>query len=480
MRFHAGWAAALVVFGLAAGKNRSAEPVGFQPERRVHESTRLDWEFAAGAGARLPASYDPRKLRYQLFVPDDYKAKSAWPLVVFVSPGDAPLGWKTWQKPCEQAGWLYCAAIGAGNDCPQAQRIRSVCDMLDDVRRHYRIDPDRTYLAGHGGGAALAFRLAAALPEFFGGVILMSGDGELPGSDHLRERLRERLSVALVCGGNDRARTRLEKFRLPLLAGLGVRARLWVVPDQGHALPPPSILGQVQRWLEEDRKRREADSLEQGIAADETPSRTVLAGRALARAKEELRKPEQTYRAAALLKWAGARFNATPAGRQALELLKQVRGDPDSSKRLSEQTRAATRRLFLARAGALEKVGQPGEARRAWEEVRRLSGTPEQRRDAIAQVRRLTALMGRVPYLGVTFQGDTTMVRSTAPGGPAQRAGLRAGDRLEQMDGVKVADPTAVRRQLARSKPGDELHLIVARGELSLNIRVKVGALPGQ
>jgi hypothetical protein len=290
----------------------------------------------------LPAGYDSRKLLYRLFVPDSYRRDTAWPLVVFVAPGDVPLGWKAWQKPCEHNDWLYAAAIGAGNDCPPAQRVRALCDVLDDIRRHYRVDPDRTYLAGFGGGAGPAFRLATALPELFGGVILLGGDGKLPGSDHLRERLRERLSVALVCGDGDRGRASLEKFRLPLLTGLGVRARLWLVLDHGPALPSSGVLMQVQNWLEEDLDRRRADSRAQGLTADETPTRAELTARALARARDELRQPGQTYRAGARLKWVTARFGSTAAARAAEKLLGEVRADPERGGRLTEQTNAAT------------------------------------------------------------------------------------------------------------------------------------------
>jgi predicted esterase len=470
----------LVVLGLAMTAARAAGPAtGFQADRRVRESTRLDWEFAGGRGAQLPAAYDSRRLRYQLFVPPTYRASEAWPLVVFVPPGDAPLGWRAWQKPCEQGGFLYASAFGAGNDCPLGQRMRSLCDLLDDIRREYRIDPDRTYLAGFGGGAETAFRLATALPELFGGVILMGGDGPLPALPHLRARLEDRLSVALVCGAADRTRPQMEQYRLPLLTGLGVRARFWVVPGLGHALPPSSTLAEVLRWLDEDRKRRQADSREQGTTVDETPSRTVLAGRAVARAREQLRKPDQLYRTAMLLEWAQARCGSTEAARQAKEMLDELRKGPQR-KLLSEQADTTSRRLLLARAAALEKAGRLAEARRAWEGVGRLADTDALRQRAAKEARRLAARWAETPYLGLTLEGDTTTVRSVVPGGPAHRAGLRGGDRVEQMGEEKVSGPADVRRRLARCKPRDELRLGVRRTDQSLVVAVTVGSPPDE
>src|SRR5262249_61173913 len=140
---------------------------------RARGPARCDWEFVASPFAtgapRLPPDFDSKQQRFQLFVPKTYTADKAWPLVVFISPGDAPLGWRYWQKPCEEAGVLFCAAYGAGNSCPVGRRVRIVLDMLDQVRRDYRIDPERTCLTGFSGGGRMACTLAFALPADFGG-----------------------------------------------------------------------------------------------------------------------------------------------------------------------------------------------------------------------------------------------------------------------------------------------------------------------
>ncbi len=215
MRVQAKWAMTLLIMGLPGAVKCADSEAGFHLDRRVIEATRLDWEFAAGPGANLPGRYDSRRQRYQLFVPGAYQSTKTWPLVVFVSPGDDPMGWRAWRKPCEDADWFFAAPYGVGNSCPPGQRVRAILDVLDDVRARYRIDPDRTYLAGFSGGADPACRIAFALPDQFGGVIALSGDGPLPALDHLRRRMGERLSVALIRGSDDRTRQRQEKFLAP-------------------------------------------------------------------------------------------------------------------------------------------------------------------------------------------------------------------------------------------------------------------------
>src|SRR6516164_4883840 len=78
---------------------------------RVSEPTRLDWQFAAfGFKTRkLPDDFDSRNHRYQLFVPAGYKASKSWPVVVFISAGDGPVGWNEWQKACGKHGVFFCS-----------------------------------------------------------------------------------------------------------------------------------------------------------------------------------------------------------------------------------------------------------------------------------------------------------------------------------------------------------------------------------
>jgi predicted esterase len=463
-----------ILLGVCAAGHGAEGETGFFLEQRVREATRLDWEFAAGAGAKLPGRYDSRQQRYQLFAPATYKTAKSWPLVVFVSPGDDPLGWLAWRKPCKDGDWFFAAAYGAGNSCTAGQRVRAVLDVLDDIRRNYRIDPDRTYLAGFAGGTEIACRIAFALPDHFGGIIALSGDIPLPGLEHLRRRAADRLSVALVCGSAERARRQQEKYHLPLLRELGIRSRLWVVPDSGHVLPPAEVLAEVQKWLEEDLKRRRADRKE-WVGREEAPARRVEAARALAQAQKELHQPDWLHRGAEQLEWIVARWPRTEAGEKAAELLADLRGDPRRGKELARQAAASRRALLTAQARALEGAGHQDEAQLVWKEVVRLA-EGEERKKAEQEVKRLSALVARMPYLGVSFAGDTTTVQDVTPGGPAYRAGLRAGDRVEQVGKVKVATPADVREQLRGRKPGDMLEVTLRRKDRPMSLMVKVGS----
>ncbi len=471
-------ASLLLSFALAA----AAPPTGFQPEVTVENPTRLDWEFAVadfGPGAgKLAADYDSRKQRYQLYVPKTYDRARRWPLVIFISPGDDPLGWRHWQKPCEDAEALFCAAYAAGNNCPPAQRARIVLDMLDDVRRHYSVNPDETYLTGFSGGGRMACTLAFALPEYFGGVFPICGTNPLNKLGYLRHRARDRLSVALLTGANDFNRGENEDYVLPLVTDLGIRSKLWVVPKLGHGIPGPNVLGEALDWAAGDLKRRQADAQKYpGLAAapEEVPTPERSAARFVETAEAELRQPDRTWRGVALLQGVVARWGKTDAADRARKLLEEIDGDARRSALLAEQAGGEERQILLAQARGFERLGDLTHALQAYRLlVKHHPNTPDGRK-AEEEARRLANL----PYLGVGFAAsDAAKVTQLVAKGPADRAGLKAGDVVTALADKKVGTAQEFREALREYKPGDKVALEVQRGGQAVTLTVELGALP--
>ena len=83
---------------------------------------------------------------------------------------------------------------------------------------------------------------------------------------------------------------------------------------------------------------------------------------------------------------------------------------------------------------------------------------------------------GRV-YLGVGLSPrrfDLQIVQVVA-GSPAERAGLKAGDRLVSVDGVKVTDALDFVQRIKAKTPGDQLKVEALRGEERLLVEVTLG-----
>jgi len=348
-------AGAVLLGGVAA-----AEPLtGYHPEVAVKQATRLDWVFALGNQSREepPADwlvdYDSAAQRYQLFVPPNLNPRKPAPLVLFISPGDQPAGWEQWRSVCEQSGVVFASPLAAGNDCPTPRRVRIVFDVLDDIRQ--TIDPDRTYLAGFSGGARIACAVAFALPEYFGGVVPICGAERLRKESWLRQRVVDRLSVALVTGDDDFNRAELERYRGPLLKEVGVRTKVWAVPKLGHGIPQGDQLSAVLSWLDEaasERRRVAKQWPAMRIAGNAAPSRADWAEALFNEAQKRLKKPSTLYSGLMQLQGINVRWNDLPTAEKARELLADY--DARNERVWEEYDLAEQRRFLIAEARAID------------------------------------------------------------------------------------------------------------------------------
>jgi hypothetical protein len=468
----------LIGSGLGAEPDKPPPPeTGFQEEVPVKQATRLDWTFAASAlgsdAAKLPESYDSTRQKYQLYVPPAYNASKAWPMVLFMSAGDNPRGWPSWQKTCEDRGVIFCAPYGAGNSVAPGQRVRILLDALDDVRRRYHIDADQTYLAGFGGGRP-ACAVAFALPEFFGGVIV-AGDGmPLNGLEYLRWRVRDRLSIVLVAPDKDP----------PLVSyidDMGVRCKVWTAPNLAADGPPSAALPEAYGWLAADLDRRRAEARARpGLAApDEAYTNLQEATLAVDAAKAELAQPDGVYRAATLLEGVETRWGRTQPADAARAMLQDLRADPPRRKKWEDERDAEERRALAAQARLAERLGDLRGALRSWDALAAAHAATAEGKKASEEVKRLTTALAATPYLGLTVDGEL-VVKTVAPSGPAAAAGLKVGDRLTKLGMTMPATTDDLRAAMQGLKPGEVVLADVVRDGQALTLSMKVGSAPGK
>jgi serine protease Do len=76
-------------------------------------------------------------------------------------------------------------------------------------------------------------------------------------------------------------------------------------------------------------------------------------------------------------------------------------------------------------------------------------------------------------------QGSGALVGEVKSGGPADRAGVQAGDVITEIDGHPVRDSRSLRLRVAGTKPGTTLALKVVRDGEAKTLDVKVKELPG-
>lgn len=349
---------ALLLACTGAGFARDEPPTGYTPSVTVQTETRLDWMFvlANQSPANVPdgwlTGYDSTKQTYELFVPSKVSSRQAAPLIVFIPPSPQSSICRQWKATCEKRGVILAGVHNVANRVDMPQRVRIVMDVLDDVRRKFRIDPERTYLSGFSGGGRVACSIAFALPEYFGGVIPVCAGGNLRQESWLRHRVISRLSIAQLTGQGDFNRGECERLHQTEMDEIGVRCRTWVVPKLGHGIPNSSVLEETLTWLEEDlpaRRKLARDWPASSLA--EPLSREEWATALLAEGQKRMKDRKQVYWGLMQIKGVYTRWNDLPQGRAALKILTEAQnGDAAWQKEdIAEQ-----RRFLVARARAVD------------------------------------------------------------------------------------------------------------------------------
>lgn len=326
---------------------------------RATEPTRLDWVFAlanqspAQAPAQWLKDYDSTKQRFELYVPARIKSRRPAPLILFISPGQKGTGLTQFRALCDREGVLFASPHQAGNQTPGPRRIRIIMDTLDEVRRRYNIDPDRTYIGGFSGGGRMAMAIATALPEYFGGILPVGAGGQLRPESWLRQRVIARLRIALITGETDFNRGEIERLTQTQLSSVGATSRVWTVAGLGHGIPSGKTLSEAYDWLEAGLKDRQklAKTFPASSMAD-APSREVWAGRLLAEAQSRLKSDESPYAGLMQLKGLHTRWNDLPAAQQALRILQKY--DSADDRPWEAEDIAEQRRFLIARARGVD------------------------------------------------------------------------------------------------------------------------------
>lgn len=84
------------------------------------------------------------------------------------------------------------------------------------------------------------------------------------------------------------------------------------------------------------------------------------------------------------------------------------------------------------------------------------------------------------PWLGirVAYEADSARILEVLPNSPAEKAGLRAGDRIVAFEGKPVDQAHPLANYLRRYRPGDTVHLTVLRDGEEHTLSITLGHAP--
>jgi predicted peptidase len=201
---------------------------------------------AVSAAGQEPGKQVPRKfekevrvkleLDYLLYLPKDYAAGKAWPLVLFLHGGGET---GTDLEKVKVHGPPKLVAAGKELPCvvvsPQTRRFgwdpTALHALLDEITAAYKIDRDRVYVTGMSMGGMGTWALAASRPERFAAIVPICGGGNPADAKKLKD-----LPVRIFQGGKDAVvRPNTAEAMIKALKDAGAKdADLTVYPDAGH------------------------------------------------------------------------------------------------------------------------------------------------------------------------------------------------------------------------------------------------------
>jgi len=132
---------------------------------------------------------------YRMFVPRSYNGSRSAPLLVALHGmgGDENSMFDSYnngglKREAERVGFVVAAP--KGRDTASMYRggaEQDVIDMIAEVRRDYKIDPNRIYLMGHSMGGYGTWSVAIAHPDLFAAIGPISGGGDPAGLVKIRQ-----------------------------------------------------------------------------------------------------------------------------------------------------------------------------------------------------------------------------------------------------------------------------------------------------
>jgi predicted peptidase len=213
-------------------------------------------DFRKAYLSKVDSTYQP----YRVFVPSSYDGAKTFPLVIALHGmgGDENSYFDSYsnglfKEEAERHGYIVACPKGRK---PASMYIgdaeRDVLDVMAEMMRAYRIDPDRVYLTGHSMGGFGTLSVAMNHPELFAAIAPVAGGVMSP----LGLSKIARIPQLLVHGDADRT-VPVERSRLIVEMGkkLGAEIKYIEVPGGDHGGVVAPHFKDVFDWFDAHKRK---------------------------------------------------------------------------------------------------------------------------------------------------------------------------------------------------------------------------------
>jgi len=136
-------------------------------------SGRMGWPLAAEAAAKV--DYNLPDESFEVYVPPDYTGEKPFGLLVFVNPHPSGRPPQNYVPLLDKYHLIYVGPNKVGNDRFVRLRMGLAIDAVENMRKRYKIDPERIYASGISGGGRVASMLGVGFADVFRGGFYIIG-----------------------------------------------------------------------------------------------------------------------------------------------------------------------------------------------------------------------------------------------------------------------------------------------------------------
>lgn len=208
---------------------------------------------AAHAAVQVPV-----QINYLLYLPQDYAQQEKWPLLLFLhgagERGDDLELVKKHGPPKLIAAGKHFPMIVVSPQCPRNQSWEPfhLLALLDELEKHYKVDPERVYVTGLSMGGFGTWALAGKAPPRLAAIAPICGGGE-----PIWTRQFAHLPVWAFHGAKDRV-VPLERTQVMIdaLKANGGDPKLTVYPEAEHDSWTETYNNpELYEWLSAQRRK---------------------------------------------------------------------------------------------------------------------------------------------------------------------------------------------------------------------------------
>ncbi|HEX8186286.1 MAG TPA: prolyl oligopeptidase family serine peptidase [Blastocatellia bacterium] len=256
------------LFDLANAGEINFDRIDFNAQLKEANSMLNDLDAGKDPFARRRADFKKAYLSkvdntlqpYRVYVPTTYDGSKAYPLVIALHGmgGDENSYFEAYNRgafkvEAEDRGYIVACPKGRK---PASMYIgeaeRDVMDVIEEMKRAYRIDPDRIYLTGHSMGGFGTWSIAMNHPDVFAALAPVAGGVTNPANMSKIAHIPQ-----IVIHGDKDPTVPVDRSRVMVAMGkkLGVELKFIEVPGGDHGSVVAPTFKDVFEWFDTHRRK---------------------------------------------------------------------------------------------------------------------------------------------------------------------------------------------------------------------------------